>query len=76
MKIDTVDIAGIIRKSYTNCVLDDIKSINVKFLRYCNGIVVMQEKCHDVCNLLSNDSAKTYIGRYIPDKKKAKCGKM
>lgn len=26
-----------------NCVLDDIESINVKFLRYRNGILVMQE---------------------------------
>lgn len=91
VKIATVDIAGIIRKSYMNCILDDIESINVKFLRYCNGVLVMQEKalvprrcrlryegvkCHDVCNLLSNDSVKTYIGRYIPHKKKAKCGKM
>lgn len=68
-----------------NFVLDDIESINVKFHRCCNGIVLMQEKVliprrcmlrylgmkYDVYNLLSNDSAKNCIGRWLGDRKKA-----
>lgn len=72
-----------------NFVLDDIESKKVKFHRCCNGIVLMQEKVliprrfmlsylrmkYDVCNLLSNDSAKNYIGRWLGDRKKANVAK-